>query len=123
MTSDSPNMRQCTACRASFPATAEFFSRDRRDASGFYARCRSCRKAARRIPAVRQGAGDGLHGGVRETERQVSAAFQRRDPNCSEINELMRRLNFIVKRFGRMDPRGKAHGMAWFVREFFGGAA
>jgi len=115
-------MRQCTACRASFPATAEFFSRDSHDASGFYARCRTCRKAARRGPAARRRAGDGLDGGMRETERKVAAAFQKRDPNCTEINELMRRLNFIVKRFARMDPRGKAQGMAWFVREFFGGS-
>src|SRR3990167_5777909 len=37
--------KQCTKCGRSFPATAEYFSRDKYNADGFTYQCKECRRA------------------------------------------------------------------------------
>ena len=42
------NCKKCNRCKKEFPATAEFFQRDRSTPSGFFTYCKDCASIKRR---------------------------------------------------------------------------
>jgi hypothetical protein len=48
MSNDTISQKICTVCRASYPATLEYFPPRKKRKSGLDARCRECKKQRRR---------------------------------------------------------------------------